>query len=328
MAEERKEIEIEQYLLNELSEPAREEIEERLFADDDFFLEVQSAEMGLIDRYIQNTLSAEELAKIDKKYLVTPERKQRVAESRIFHAELEMLRQKAQDVAEYKSSWFKRLFVGWNFSIPAIQYAPAGLILFLTLTAAWLVYDGIQVRQDLMLAKNKQAESEAALSGQLARAEQELKDQLAERTSDDSEALSALENEVEELRAQLEKTKLKAADGNSANYSQQTSLTATIILPTMRGGGDVPVSISIGKATQVLNVRIPVGESERDSLDVTVTHGTEMILSRKINPRETKAGRIVSLNLAAGRLSGGRYDVLLKNEKGEELKRAFTLERK
>ena len=92
MAENLEKKKIDHYLLGELPDSERERVEEQFFADDQFFAEVEAAEMALIDRYVRNEMSAEERDALEQNYLVTPERKVKVADARSFHSVLKHLR--------------------------------------------------------------------------------------------------------------------------------------------------------------------------------------------------------------------------------------------
>lgn len=327
MTEEPSERKIEQYLLDELSEPEREEIEERLFADDNFFLEVQATEMGLIDRYVRKAVSAEERIKIEEKYLVTPERRKRVAEAATFHGELEGLRAHAPTASEEKKSWFERLFGDPGFSLPAMQYAAAGLIAVMALGMGWLVYDGWKMRQELQLAQNAQREMEATLNDQLARKERELSEKLAEQDSDEAETLSALESEIEKLRQQLEEARRRPS-ANTTAPPQRIPTIATVILAGARGG-NIASPISLDKGTKILNLQIPVGESKSSVFDITITRDSAVVLKAgNLKPRATKAGKILSVSIPTRHLSDGRYDALIQNKAGEEMTGSFVVTKK
>lgn len=76
------------YLLNELSEEERERIEERLFTDQTFIEQVETAEMRLVDRYVLGEISADERARFVSQYLPVPEHARRVREAEQFHEQL------------------------------------------------------------------------------------------------------------------------------------------------------------------------------------------------------------------------------------------------
>lgn len=77
--------EIRDYLLGVLPEKQREEIEQRLFSDDDFHLEVEIAEEELFDDYLQNRLPESERRLFETHFLASPLRRKRLQFARAFN---------------------------------------------------------------------------------------------------------------------------------------------------------------------------------------------------------------------------------------------------
>ena len=84
MTENAEKSRIESYLLGELTDEERNVVEERFFTDDDFFADVEAAEMSMIDRYVRNEMSGSERHSLEQNYLMTPERKLKVADAWLF----------------------------------------------------------------------------------------------------------------------------------------------------------------------------------------------------------------------------------------------------
>jgi hypothetical protein len=73
------------YLYGEHLEAERDDIEERLFTDEDFSLFVDDVENDLIDEYLRGELSFEEKRRFETKYLTTDGRRDRVALAGTLH---------------------------------------------------------------------------------------------------------------------------------------------------------------------------------------------------------------------------------------------------
>src|SRR5262245_14345184 len=71
------------YLLGELSEEEKTRLEERFFAEDDYFAELLAVEDDLIDEYVQDALSPRERALFEQHFLVSSQRQRRVALKRM-----------------------------------------------------------------------------------------------------------------------------------------------------------------------------------------------------------------------------------------------------
>jgi hypothetical protein len=69
---------IRRYLLSQLAEDEREQLEERMMADNSFFDAVVLAEDEMVEEYVQGELSASERAGFEASFLSTPEGRQQV----------------------------------------------------------------------------------------------------------------------------------------------------------------------------------------------------------------------------------------------------------
>lgn len=76
---------IKQYLLGNLTEDVRQQVEERLLTEEDFFAELLFSEDELIDQYLTEKLSGEQRDKFEQHFLSTPERQQKLRFGRAFN---------------------------------------------------------------------------------------------------------------------------------------------------------------------------------------------------------------------------------------------------
>jgi len=316
---------IESYLLGELPYDEREALEEHFFTDDDFFADVEAAEMTLIDRYVRNEMSDTEPRELEQNYLITPERRQKVSDARAFHNELKMLRVPAivEDIA--KVSWFERLFGG--FPLSAMQLGAAAAIAILALSVGWLLYDSSRLRHEVLVARNERSEAESSLNEELRQKEQELHEK-TQAQNGDSETIGALEDEIQRLKNELDETRKRAPLGNTQETMPRTPLVASVMLIGTRGGS-LPTQITLARETKVLNLLVPLNPDDGNEFEVKVTGDSGVLVdSSKISPRAVKGGRFLSVNIPAEKLHEGFYQVLIRNEKGEERTRSFVVKPK
>ncbi len=107
-----------QYLLGELPEAALSAFEERFFADDELFAEIQMIESDLIDQFVHDKLQPAEHERFESHYLIAPERRQRVgfakAQLKITEsASASSASSKISEAAENElrpRSWWRRLW--------------------------------------------------------------------------------------------------------------------------------------------------------------------------------------------------------------------------
>ena len=325
MTENAEKSRIESYLLGELTDEERNVVEERFFTDDDFFADVEAAEMSMIDRYLRNEMAETERRALEQNYLITPERKQKVADAVAFHDELRTLRVPIVVDHTAKVSWFEKLFGG--FSLSAIQLGAAAAIAILVLSIGWLLYDSNRLRNEVLVARSERSETENALNEKLRQKEQELQ-QKSQEQNGDSETVGALEDEIQRLKNELDDTRKRAPLGNTQETAPREPLIATVMLIGTRGG-NLPTQITLARETKILNLRIPVNQDDGSVFEVKVTGDSGVLVdSSKVVPRPIKGGRVLSVNIQAEKLHEGFYQVLTRNEKGEERTRSFVVKPK
>ena len=76
------------YLFGELNQTERDELEDRLFLDEDFGLSVNAIENDLIDDYLRENFSLAKRAKFEEQYLITESRRTRLEAVKILHSKV------------------------------------------------------------------------------------------------------------------------------------------------------------------------------------------------------------------------------------------------
>src|SRR6185503_19950791 len=77
-----------QYLLGELPEEQQQQIEQRAFADDEFYRRITEVEVDLRCAYAQGTLTLAQKKLFEKRFLIFADERKRVALARDMIAEL------------------------------------------------------------------------------------------------------------------------------------------------------------------------------------------------------------------------------------------------
>jgi hypothetical protein len=130
---------IRQYLLGELDESEREQVEQRVITDPDYKEEVLITEEELLEEFVNGTLSGPELESFTRMYSSSPAqwRKVKIAQAlnkyAIDHSAL------VQPSTSQKS-WARSLFALFRTKNRFNQYSLAGLIIVLAVGGAVLVY--------------------------------------------------------------------------------------------------------------------------------------------------------------------------------------------
>ena len=308
---------LESYLLGRLDAAEMESFEERLFTDDEAFLDLQAAEMALVDRYVRNEMDNAERESFEANYLVSAERNAKLEASRVFHNELTEL-QPSTTARDQKLSWAERLRRA--FLLPTMQYAGAALCLILAVSTGWLLLEQKRSRNELLEAQN----SEQTLNQQVKDNQEELDRRVAEQRGEDSESLAALQNEIDDLQKQLNDSKIKQPEQNSS--AQRQPLIATFILSAPRGASGAVPTINLSEGTKVLNLKLPLaGESAPLNVDISI--GGKTIFSKTFNRLPKGDNPTVNIHLPTIGMVDGRYILTIREQSGEARTRSFIVAR-
>src|SRR5882724_9278922 len=129
---------IRRYLLGQLSDGAREEIEQDLLANEDLFQELLVSEDEIIDEYLGGKLSADERANFETHFLATPERREKLKFGRAFDRFLtsQVSEAPARKLSPSRTQW------GWAqafFSSP-LRVAVLALVVLGIVVGGWRIF--------------------------------------------------------------------------------------------------------------------------------------------------------------------------------------------
>lgn len=195
-----------QYLYGELSEAEAQAIEERLFADEEFFYELNCLENDLIDKYAQGRLNNEELKRFEKSLTKSDERRIQVKNARALHRYIKERKSATTPVIVLENQARpvgSPLFSLFGFQSSVMRYAMVGLLIFLGIAGVWLLYDNSRIRQELARVQNKHIEDARQQIESLQRQINEQKgrnEELLAQMSERDSRLRQLEQELETLR--------------------------------------------------------------------------------------------------------------------------------
>ncbi len=118
------------YLLGDLAGAARDEFEERLFADDDLGITVTATENDLIDEYLRGELTSDQKRKFELNFLVSERRREKLLAAEVLLAGLLHNEPAAPDVPLAESFWAR---LSELFRLPNLALAGGLAVLFLIL---------------------------------------------------------------------------------------------------------------------------------------------------------------------------------------------------
>ncbi len=124
---------IRRYLLGELDDRTREEVEQRLLSDGEVFEELLVAEDEIIDDYAGGRLDPEECADFEAHFLATPERQQKLSFARALHRHALSLAHEHETVKQsvMRRLWLSRPWLSWAATTVAVFALIVGTVWFL-----------------------------------------------------------------------------------------------------------------------------------------------------------------------------------------------------
>lgn len=280
---------ITQYLLGELSEEERDHFEERLFADDLFFHEIEAARDQLTEDYLRGALSGRERGRFETYFLASPSLRERVDTTR---ALIQVANRAA--VGEAPAA------------MPAVRSKTAKLRLWLAAAALVVIAVGvILVIQSIRLqSRVERLEGQRAA---LENGERELRQQLSEQKANEqqiAEQLRVAQDERVRLEQELEAVK-KGRPG--AEELSMASLTLSPVL--VRDESRIPL-LRITPAVRRVRVRVNFDAPHYDSYEAML----ETVEGKRVwrDAGLKASGATVTLYIHASQLGEADYLLTLR----------------
>jgi len=286
------------YLLGELSESERADLERRYFADSAFFERLSQCESDLMDDYARGRLSPETRERFEKAYLADPERRARLRFSEALVAKLDrevspgLIPQEAET-----TSWWQKLFVPFIGGQRALAFSFAVLLL-MVLGSAWLLLRTSRLRNELAQTRATEAAREQH--------ERELQQQLIDEQARNQQLIAELDRE----RAQPTPEVGIASPKNTA----PAFVSLLLVASGVRGAETRSPTLSIPAGTQEVRIELKTVENEYQSyqLELHALGGKAIFDRKKVKPTMTKSGANFGFSVPASRFTSGDYILTLK----------------
>ena len=286
------------YLLGELSESERADLERRYFADSAFFERLSQCESDLMDDYARGRLSPETRERFEKAYLADPERRARLRFSEALVAKLDrevspgLIPQEAET-----TSWWQKLFVPFIGGQRALAFSFAVLLL-MVLGSAWLLLRTSRLRNELAQTRATEAAREQH--------ERELQQQLIDEQARNQQLIAELDRE----RAQPTPEVGIASPKNTA----PAFVSLLLVASGVRGAETRSPTLSIPAGTQEVRIELKTAENEYQSyqLELHALGGKAIFDRKKVKPTMTKSGANFGFSVPASRFTSGDYILTLK----------------
>jgi hypothetical protein len=298
------------YLLGDLPEEQRVEIEERAFCDHQYLRNIQAVESDLIDEYVRGGLSKAERRRFEETFFVSAERREKVEFARAlatvapeFTVEEREIRPgtvKAPGSGQHALRIFLR-----GLGRPA-RYALVAAALLIVLGSSWLIVESFRLR------------------GQLAqlRVEQELRERqqqdLQRQTADEEARRQILSAQLERERQQREQSDQLAAELQrqlEASRSPSQSVVSLALWPGLARAGRSRPKLVLPESARLVKLQVgiePEDEYQSFRVELRGPSGQPVWAQGDLHGRQVRTGRSVVLNLPANLLGAGQYELSLK----------------
>lgn len=269
------------YILGQVSAQERADLEERYFADRDFFEQMVAAEHDLIDSYVRGELSGPTRFQFENRFLATPELRERVRSARA--------------IAGYRSGTgtsisapdTRKAITRRRPMLPALRFAFAGLALALLVWGSWVMVLNLRLHREIDLLTRERANIE--------RQQQELQRQIADLTAQIKQGQGATPPEI----AQLEET--------------GKPIISLVIVPGIpRSGGHATIlPVSSGVSSALLWLKTGPDSYAIYSATLETPEGRQILKRDALKIVSTRNGRMVLMPLPSTVLQRGDYVIRL-----------------
>ncbi len=296
------------FLLGDLPESNRLELEERLFQDDAFYEQVLAIQEELADDYVQDKLSSSERAQFEKHFLISARRRERVEFAAAFSRALAGADLRAV-AAPSSVPWWESLIA---FVRPRLALAASAAALVILFAAAWLWVENRRLSGSI-----EQALEERDLSIERSRTNEAEAQHRTQELERDISALRAqggeLETKIQQKQRELEA--LQRARTSSRSAPAAGEIAAFILSPGLTRGSDEPESLIISAGARSIRLQLDL-EREEDYrsyvAEIRTARGNLVWSKSGLALQRTGYGRAVFLTIPARLVSNGEYEVALK----------------
>ena len=306
------------FLLGELAERERAEVEDRLLADEDFYERMLAAERDLTDAYVRGTLPAPESARFEETFLSSARRRERVEFARGLVESATRLHGKesaspraaspapAAVVRQRRAGLLATLFA----ARPALSYALAASAVVVVAVVVWLAFERMRApvkpeqarTEDAAPRKPEQPSQDAARNGNEAASNQQ-----GEGAPPPQESINATPDAARTPEPKPERETPRA---------RPVFATITLAPGSLRDGAEGG-NLSVPRAATHLRVRLQLEEDNYRSYRAIVStpEGRKIWAGAARKDRATDA-HSVTVTLPADTLPRGDYVVELSGVTG------------
>ncbi|MFN0084394.1 MAG: hypothetical protein ACKVX9_03310 [Blastocatellia bacterium] len=286
------------YLLGDLPEEEQARIEERIFADDDFYEQIEAATAELADDYARGELTPRERVRYEQRFLFSESGRERAAFARTMARAFDKAPAAA---ANETSSWRQSIRAFFRGRPISLQFSMAAVMLALALGIGWVIRQNLALRSQLDHSRAEQArlqrQADLATERQRARGE---------------ELRAALERErVEREKLQKELDQARVPQSPPAI----PAFVSFLLTPGLTRGSDEPEKLVVPAAARQIRLRLDTGGDDdyrSFHAEIRARRGALVWSQAGISARAAASGTIIPLIVPTGALPPGEYELTLQ----------------
>jgi hypothetical protein len=284
------------FLLDELSESERAELEAEYFADPHAFNHLEHIETDLIDDYAHGRLDRQTRTRFERAYLANPNRRARLKFAETLAARPAQ-RQGSVETSALDSSWWRKPVWLLRSHRPVLAFSLVMALSLLVLGTVLLLMQSNRLRADL-----------ARLEASRAR-EQEYEAELQRQLADE-------QKRSQELRAALERASNSSASQTGPSAGATPAFVSLLLTVSgIRGAEPAPpATLVIPKGTEQVHLQLTFKDTDYLEYQIVLRAigGAEILNRRNLKLNINRAGATFTVSLPASKFAGGDYMLTLR----------------
>jgi hypothetical protein len=276
------------YLLGKLTEEEQARVEDRAFADRDYMGAMDAAEADLIDAWVSGELTPADRRAFERRFLTSPQRLGKVEFARALArvtSEAEPVAVRAPKPAAWRS-WLEPVRL-WN---PALRLAGAAIAVVCVAGGTWLVIENDSMRSRVSVLEAQRRELELRTNG--------------------------LKQELGQAQSRAEGLAAQAQNRPGPSEAPRAPLVASLVLMGGVSRAESRVEqLVLDRGTQIAQIKIQLEDRDdypRFRAELRTRSGREILSLGDLSRRRAGEGFMVSMDLPAGTLATGEYELTLK----------------
>lgn len=295
---------IKMYLLGNLPESERTQLEEDYLSSKDLQEQIDLAEDDLVYAYAHNELSKAEHKQFEDFFLNSPKRQQklRLAKAVVTYVSTKepakaLTTPNPQATKSPTSSWWQAVLAFFQPQSPAWQFSMAAVVLMLLVGGIWLISENLRLRKQVESLQSEKSNQPTQNTTPQPKIEE---NKVASNPSPTPTSITTPQPKIE-------------PNNQIAKNTPPPSLAFTLTPITVRDSGGVN-EFSISDNTEIIKLRLDMDlttEYPNFQVDILTAEGSKIFTSKQLKAQQAVKAKYLVLTLPAKTFKSGDYLVKL-----------------